>query len=104
MEKFLRDWRQDAFNKAQYESAIFIGDKLLALTSGFTLETARSEGRESDRKDADQAVLAQMMTEMPSSLHKFTLQAATTVERRRYSRSRTSLPEIRRVGICLATV
>lgn len=35
MEKFLRDWRQDALNKAQYESAIFIGDKLLALTSSF---------------------------------------------------------------------
>lgn len=33
MEKFLREWRQDALNKAQYESAIFIGDKLLALTS-----------------------------------------------------------------------
>ncbi|KAK3325578.1 hypothetical protein B0H66DRAFT_455810, partial [Apodospora peruviana] len=32
MEKFLRDWRQDALNKAQYDSAIFIGDKLLALT------------------------------------------------------------------------
>ncbi|KAJ2893112.1 anaphase-promoting complex subunit cut9 [Zalerion maritima] len=32
MEKFLREWRQDALNKAQYESAIFIGDKLLALT------------------------------------------------------------------------
>ncbi|RFU29573.1 hypothetical protein B7463_g6791, partial [Scytalidium lignicola] len=32
MEKFLRDWRQDALNKHQYESAIFIGDKLLALT------------------------------------------------------------------------
>ncbi|EON62986.1 hypothetical protein W97_02212 [Coniosporium apollinis CBS 100218] len=33
MEKFLRDWRQDALNKHQYESAIFIGDKLLALTN-----------------------------------------------------------------------
>ena len=33
MEKFLREWRQDALNKAQYESAIFIGDKLLAMTS-----------------------------------------------------------------------
>ncbi|KAK4196205.1 putative 20S cyclosome subunit [Triangularia verruculosa] len=32
MEKFLRDWRQDAMNKAQYDSAIFIGDKLLAMT------------------------------------------------------------------------
>ncbi|KAL8724000.1 MAG: hypothetical protein Q9181_007034, partial [Wetmoreana brouardii] len=33
MEKFLKDWRQDAMNKHQYESAIFIGDKLLALTN-----------------------------------------------------------------------
>lgn len=33
MENFLRNWRQDALNKHQYESAIFIGDKLLALTS-----------------------------------------------------------------------
>ncbi len=33
MEKFLQDWRQDALNKAQYESAIFVGDKLLAITS-----------------------------------------------------------------------
>ncbi|KAK0615851.1 anaphase-promoting complex-like protein [Bombardia bombarda] len=32
MEKFLREWRQDALNKAQYDSAIFIGDKLLAMT------------------------------------------------------------------------
>jgi len=33
MEQFLREWRQDALNKHQYDSAIFIGDKLLALTS-----------------------------------------------------------------------
>jgi anaphase-promoting complex subunit 6 len=33
MQNFLREWRQDALNKAQYESAIFIGDKLLAMTS-----------------------------------------------------------------------
>ncbi|KAI5799300.1 hypothetical protein DFH27DRAFT_514915 [Peziza echinospora] len=33
MEQFLREWRQDAMNKHQYESAIFIGDKLLALTN-----------------------------------------------------------------------
>lgn len=32
MEKFLREWRQDALNKAQYDSAIFVGDKLLAMT------------------------------------------------------------------------
>lgn len=33
MQDYLRTWRQDCFNKAQYESAIFVGDKLLALTS-----------------------------------------------------------------------
>lgn len=33
MEKLLKDWRQDAMHKHQYESAIYIGDKLLALTS-----------------------------------------------------------------------
>ncbi|KAI9779806.1 MAG: anaphase promoting complex subunit cdc16, partial [Candelina submexicana] len=32
MEKFLRDWRKEAVDKHQYDSAIFIGDKLLALT------------------------------------------------------------------------
>ena len=32
MDKFLRDWRQDAVNKHQYETAIFVADKLLALT------------------------------------------------------------------------
>jgi len=35
MEPFLRDWRKDALNKNQHEAAIFIGDKLLALTSRF---------------------------------------------------------------------
>ncbi|KAL9087218.1 MAG: hypothetical protein Q9165_006712 [Trypethelium subeluteriae] len=33
MEQFLRSWRQDAANKHQHDSAIFIGDKLLALTN-----------------------------------------------------------------------
>jgi anaphase-promoting complex subunit 6 len=33
MEQFLRDWRKDALNKNQHEAAIFVGDKLLALTS-----------------------------------------------------------------------
>ncbi|KAF2793651.1 anaphase-promoting complex subunit Cut9 [Melanomma pulvis-pyrius CBS 109.77] len=32
MERFLREWRQDAVNKHQYETAIFVADKLLALT------------------------------------------------------------------------
>jgi anaphase-promoting complex subunit 6 len=40
MEKFLREWRQDALNKAQYESAIFIGDKLLAMTSTYAIKTS----------------------------------------------------------------
>jgi hypothetical protein len=33
MEQFLREWRRDALSKNQYDAAIFIGDKLLALTS-----------------------------------------------------------------------
>lgn len=33
MEKLLKDWRQDAVHRHQYETAIYIGDKLLALTS-----------------------------------------------------------------------
>jgi anaphase-promoting complex subunit 6 len=33
METFLRSWRQDALSKQQYDSAIFVGDKLLALTN-----------------------------------------------------------------------
>lgn len=32
MDKFLREWRQDAVNRHQYETAIFVADKLLALT------------------------------------------------------------------------
>ncbi|KAK8187306.1 hypothetical protein HDK77DRAFT_378166 [Phyllosticta capitalensis] len=33
MDRFLREWRQDALTKHQYESAIFIGDKLLAISN-----------------------------------------------------------------------
>ncbi|CAK3841061.1 Anaphase-promoting complex subunit cut9 [Lecanosticta acicola] len=33
MDTFLRNWRQDALNRHQYDSAIFVGDKLLALTN-----------------------------------------------------------------------
>ena len=33
MEEFLRNWRQTAFNSGQFEAAVFVGDKLLALTS-----------------------------------------------------------------------
>ncbi|KAF2646832.1 anaphase-promoting complex subunit Cut9 [Massarina eburnea CBS 473.64] len=32
METYLREWRQDAVNKHQYDTAIFVADKLLALT------------------------------------------------------------------------
>ena len=35
MENFLKGWRQDALNKHQYESAIYIGDKVLAITSQY---------------------------------------------------------------------
>ncbi|KAH7413603.1 hypothetical protein DE146DRAFT_731230 [Phaeosphaeria sp. MPI-PUGE-AT-0046c] len=33
MEKYLRDWRQEALNRHQYDTAIFVADKLLALTN-----------------------------------------------------------------------
>ena len=33
MQQLLKDWRRDAMQKHQYESAIYIGDKLLAITS-----------------------------------------------------------------------
>lgn len=33
MDKYLRVWRQDALNKGQHDAAIYIGDKVLALTS-----------------------------------------------------------------------
>jgi hypothetical protein len=33
MEKFLRGWRQDALNRSQNETAVYVGDKILALTS-----------------------------------------------------------------------
>jgi hypothetical protein len=33
MEKYLRDWRQEALNRHQYDTAIFVADKLYALTS-----------------------------------------------------------------------
>ncbi|KAF2125302.1 anaphase-promoting complex subunit Cut9 [Dothidotthia symphoricarpi CBS 119687] len=32
MEKYLREWRQDAINKHQYDTAIFVADKLLHFT------------------------------------------------------------------------
>lgn len=35
MQQLLKEWRQDAMHKHQYESAIYIGDKLLAITSMF---------------------------------------------------------------------
>lgn len=33
MERYLRSWRQDALNRGQHDSAIYIGDKVLALTN-----------------------------------------------------------------------
>lgn len=33
MEAYLRRWMQDALAKHQYDSAIYVGDKLLAITS-----------------------------------------------------------------------
>lgn len=43
MEAFLRNWRQTAFNAGQFQTAIFVGDKLLALTSQFLWKVAAAE-------------------------------------------------------------
>lgn len=43
MEEFLKSWRQDALNKHQYDAAIFIGDKLLALTGRSSSMPPKSE-------------------------------------------------------------
>lgn len=58
MQNFLREWRKDAMNKAQYESAIFIGDKLLAMTS----EIFQSLFQTSFQANQDN----QMLMKMPS--------------------------------------
>ena len=42
MQQLLKDWRQDAMHKHQYESAIYIGDKLLAITSKQAYSLSRS--------------------------------------------------------------
>ena len=60
MESFLRQWRQDAFNNHQYESAIFIGDKLLALTSMVTLLKQHRAMLISTDDDSDTFWLAQL--------------------------------------------
>ena len=82
MEPFLREWRQDALNKAQYESAIFIGDKLLALTGpppGFL---------SSVRQLTD--LPSQETITMPSGSRRFTSRRATTRAPRPSSPSTTS--------------
>ncbi|KKK26194.1 hypothetical protein ARAM_007450 [Aspergillus rambellii] len=33
MEKFLRSWRQEALNRGQHDAAVYLGDKVLALTN-----------------------------------------------------------------------
>ncbi|PLB52021.1 TPR-like protein [Aspergillus steynii IBT 23096] len=33
MDRFLRNWRQDALNRGQFDSAVYIGDKVFALTN-----------------------------------------------------------------------
>ena len=37
MEHYLRDWREDAARKSQHETAIFVGDKIVALTCKYGL-------------------------------------------------------------------
>lgn len=43
MDKYLRSWRQEALNKGQHDAAIYVGDKVLALTSTGALPQNRSK-------------------------------------------------------------
>jgi hypothetical protein len=43
MEKYLREWRQDAVNKHQYDTAIFVADKLLAITGASPTDTTKRD-------------------------------------------------------------
>jgi len=42
MDKYLREWRQDAVNKHQYDTAIYVADKLLALTGALSYDPTHS--------------------------------------------------------------
>lgn len=76
MEEFLKTWRQDALNKHQYDSAIFIGDKLLALT-GMYVSLATFVFLRVDFAKATQR--------MRSGWRRSTLAPATTTVRRHFS-------------------
>lgn len=52
MEQYLREWRKNALNKNQHEAAIFIGDKLLALTST-SLQPVLHRGTDAHAPDSD---------------------------------------------------
>ena len=71
MQQLLKDWRQDAMHKHQFESAIYIGDKLLAITS-----------KQVNRICKHGAHVCQMILTTPSSLPKSTFQPETIPARR----------------------
>ena len=71
MQQLLRDWRQDAMHKHQYESAIYIGDKLLAITSKQVNTVLKRR-----------ADVRQMILTTPSSLPKSISQPETIPARR----------------------
>jgi hypothetical protein len=104
MEKFLRDWRQDALNKHQYDSAIFIGDKLLALTrmlSDFPCNSLYSSTYVCVNTDP---ICFQKTTKMPSGWPKSTSPLATTLAPKASSPSKILSHEIHLVDIWPDTV
>ena len=72
MQQLLKDWRQDAMHKHQYESAIYVGDKLLAITSRQVNPICNSRGTH----------VRQMILMTPSSLPKSISQPEITPARR----------------------
>ena len=75
METFLREWRQDALNKHQYDAAIFVGDKLLALTRVFPSLFALN---------TPVLIISQRTTKMHSGLHRSISRPGTIREPRAF--------------------
>ncbi len=88
MENFLRAWRKDALDKHQYDSAVFIADKLLALTSTYFSYIYIYISRNTLTlllyltHIVTTNIISQTTTKMPSSWRKFISRQAITRARK----------------------
>lgn len=67
METYLRNWRQNALERHQYDAAIFVGDKLLALTSMLRSSTGPTLTCTNFFPDADDDAFALAQTHFAAS-------------------------------------